>query len=235
MGAINAEFLCELYVKYAAELREVRDSQRDFRTAKSAGDFEAQLDDVEAELTYLQLRERAPKVVVEIGTFHGWSTTWILQALRKNGAGHLYSYDIVDNVVRNVPDELREGRWTFTKGDVRRQLATMPTEVDYLFIDAAHSASFANWYIRELFPRVPGGIRVSVHDVYHSRFAVPLSEGAVIMRWIKKNDVPYFTASPAKDPASFGRILEVKRELGLLEPVHDGKDNPMIFFDLPAR
>lgn len=235
MGAINVEFLSELYVKYAAELREVRDSQRDFRTAKSAGDFEAQLDDVEAELTYLQLRERAPKVVVEIGTFHGWSTTWILQALRRNGVGHLYSYDIVDNVVRNVPDDLRDGRWTFTKGDVRQHLASMPTDVDYLFIDAAHNASFAKWYISELFPRVPGGIRVSVHDVYHYRFAVPLSEGAVIMRWIKRNNIEFFTASAAKNPTDFQRLLAVKQELGLLDRVHDGRDNPMIFFDLPVR
>jgi hypothetical protein len=34
--------------------------------------------------------------VVEIGTFHGWSTTWIFQTLRDNGTGHLYSYDVLD-------------------------------------------------------------------------------------------------------------------------------------------
>ncbi|MCD9878427.1 class I SAM-dependent methyltransferase [Streptomyces guryensis] len=38
---------------------------------------------------------------MEIGTFLGWSTTWILQALKDNGTGHLYSYDIVDHVARN--------------------------------------------------------------------------------------------------------------------------------------
>ena len=42
--------------------------------------------------------------MVEIGTFHGCSTIWILQALRGTGTGHLYSYDIVDRVVRGVPE-----------------------------------------------------------------------------------------------------------------------------------
>ena len=40
-----------------------------------------QLDDVEAELTYLALREHRPDAVMELGTFQGWSTTWILRAL----------------------------------------------------------------------------------------------------------------------------------------------------------
>ena len=88
----------DLYRKYADDLAAVRDEQR-----RRLPGIRAQLDDVEAELTYLRLRELRPSTVVEIGTFHGWSTTWLLSALRDNGVGRLLSYDVVDHVVRSVP------------------------------------------------------------------------------------------------------------------------------------
>ena len=71
-----------------------------------------------------------------------------------------------DNAVRNVPDELAGDRWTFVRGDVRQNLAALPADTGHLFVDAAHGARFARWYLAELFPRVPSGIPVSVHDVH---------------------------------------------------------------------
>ncbi len=135
MDAITTDHIRTLYQKYEKDLRAVRDAQRQFLRDRGKS-MKAQLDDYEAEITYLLLRDLRPDVVVEIGTFYGWSTMWILSALRDNEAGHLHSFDIVDNVVRNVPAELSEGRWTFTKGDVREHLGKVPADVDYLFIDA---------------------------------------------------------------------------------------------------
>ena len=60
---------------------------------------------------------------MELGTFQGWSTTWILRALRDNGHGHLHSFDQVDAVLRTVPADLADGRWTFVPGDVAANLA----------------------------------------------------------------------------------------------------------------
>ncbi len=234
MTQISVDSLIELYSKYQAELRVARDEQRAFKAGRSA-EFRAQLDDVEAEITYLLIREHAPRTVVEIGTFHGWSTSWILRALRDNGAGRLFSFDIVDNVVRNIPAELSADRWTFTRGDVRQNLDSLPQPVDYLFIDAAHNASFAKWFIKDLFPLVPAGIPVSVHDVFHNSFAMPFSEGAVLMRWLKEQRAPWFTAAYKKAPREFARLDAHRRSLGLTDAVHDGKDNPMVFFHLPAR
>ena len=88
---METEHACGLYRKYASDLATVIDEQRGFTAPK-------QLDDIEAELTYLRLRELRPAKVMELGTFHGWSTTWMLRALRDNGTGHLYSYDRVDHV-----------------------------------------------------------------------------------------------------------------------------------------
>ena len=211
----------DLYRKYADDLAAVRDEQR-----RRLPGIRAQLDDIEAELTYLRLRELRPETVVEIGTFHGWSTTWLLSALRDNGSGRLLSYDVVDHVLKSVP---ADDRWTFTKGDVRT--AQLPEEIDYLFLDAAHSASFARWYIGALFGRLTG-TPVSVHDVFHGRRPMPFSEGAVLVRWLTERKIDYFTPSLKRAPETFAALLAVKRELGLAEPIRAGRDNPMVFFEL---
>lgn len=217
----------ELYRKYADDLAAVREQQR-----RRLPGIRAQLDDIEAELTYLRLRELQPATVVEIGTFHGWSTTWLLSALRDNatGNGRLLSYDVVDHVLASVPADLAGDRWTFTRGDVRKN--QLPAEIDYLFLDAAHSARFARWYLAELFGRLRG-TPVSVHDVFHGRRPMPFSEGAVLVSWLTEQKIPYFTPSARRAPDAHAELLAVKRELGLDEPVRPGRDNPMVFFDLP--
>ncbi|RJQ74694.1 class I SAM-dependent methyltransferase [Pseudonocardiaceae bacterium YIM PH 21723] len=231
MPEATFEFIAKLYRRYADELAAARSRQQAFLAANPQ--VKAQLDDIEAEITYLLLREHEPRVVVEIGTFHGWSTTWILQALADNGRGELRSFDIVDHAVHNVPAELAGDRWTFHQGDVRQRTDAIPADTDYLFIDAAHSMRFANWYIDNLFPRVRSGIPVSVHDVFHGRWAKPFTEGPVILRWLSGKQVPYFTASAARARTDYRRLMALKQELGLADPVRTSTHNPMIFFTLP--
>lgn len=233
MRPIDIEFVSGLYEKYRDSLATVRDSRRRF-CRDTRGTMTPQLDDLEAEITYLLLREYRPETVMELGTFHGWSTSWVLSAIRDNGIGHLYSFDIVDNVLSNVPEELAADRWTFRKGDIRQHVDTAPENIDYLFVDAAHNGRFARWYIDNLFPRVPSGIPVSVHDVFHGKRALPFTEGAVVVKWLASKNTDFFTPSPARARDTHDALWRRKRELGLDEPVRDGRDNPMIFFRLPA-
>jgi predicted O-methyltransferase YrrM len=227
---IDVDHVIQLYRTYATDLDRVREIQR--KRLAPPTSMKAQLDDIEAEITYLLLREARPETVVEIGTFHGWSTTWILQALRDNGTGHLYSYDVVDHVVRNVPEQLSAGCWTFTQGDVRENLEKIPDTADFLFIDAAHSASFARWYIQHLMPCMRPGIPVCVHDVFHGRRTLPFTEGAALMRWLADRENSYFTASRAHAPEIHHHLNDVKRSLALGHPLKDSRDNPMVFFTL---
>jgi predicted O-methyltransferase YrrM len=217
--------VCGLYRKYASDLTAVIDEQRAFTAPK-------QLDDIEAELTYLRLRELRPAKVMELGTFHGWSTTWMLSALRDNGTGHLHSYDRVDHVVGEVPEELAAGRWTFTRGNVQDGLDAIPRDLDYLFVDADHGRRFGRWYLEHLFPLVPAGTPVSVHDVFHGRRARPVSEGAEVVRWLGERGIPFFTAARRHSPAVFAEINEVRAELGI-KGARGTTVNPMIWFDLP--
>jgi predicted O-methyltransferase YrrM len=228
---IDLAYVSALYREYAGDLAAVGKQQRAF--AESMGSrMTPQLDDLEAEITYLLLRATRPGVVMELGTFHGWSTSWILSALRDNGSGRLHSFDRIDNVVRNVPEDLADGRWTFVQGDIEETLHRVPADTGYLFVDAAHSSRFARWYLEHLFPRVPSGIPVSVHDVYHFRTTLPLHEGKVVVRWLDERGVPFFTPSRAKARDVYDRLTALREELGLA-PVRGSGANPMIFFEMP--
>jgi predicted O-methyltransferase YrrM len=220
-----------LYRRYAADLGAVIEQQRAFHAANRER-MTPQLDDIEAELTYLYLRELRPATVMELGTFHGWSTTWILSALRDNGTGTLHSFDRIDNVVRNIPAELTAGRWSFVRGDVQKTLDAVPRGVDYLFVDADHGRRFGRWYLAHLFPLIRSGTPVSVHDVFHGRKARMLSEGKEVLSWLDDRHVPLFTAARRHSPETFAALNEVRAELGI-EGARGAGANPMIWFTLP--
>ena len=197
-----------MYVEYAADLVAVRreaDAHRR-RLARSA------LEDMEAEITYLRLRRLQPRRVLEVGALCGYSSFWILAALRDNWraetaqrtASHLsgvskglempelHSFDLVKCSHRTelLPAELRSMR-RFFLGDVFTSLADGlgATSYDYVFLDAEHTASFARRYIPLLEERSGRGGRIvgSVHDVYgldeHDARGVS-EEGAVVVDWL---------------------------------------------------
>lgn len=228
---VDLALVTGLYREHAEALRDAVAAQRAFLAATPS--VVPQLDDVEAEVTYLLLRHARPAHVVELGTFHGWSTTWILRALQDNGAGELHSFDRVDHVVRSVPAALAADRWTFHHGDVRERLADVPRDTGYLFVDAAHTASFARWFLAELFPLVPAGVPVSVHDVFHTRWALPLTEGGAVVGWLRRRGTPWFTAARRRDPAAFTALVELRRELGIAG-ARGTTVNPMLWFTMPA-
>jgi hypothetical protein len=138
---------------------------------------------------------------------------------------------VVDHACRAVPTDLT-GQWTFVHGDVRSTISKFPRDIGYLFVDAAHTASFARWYLAEVFPKITPGTQVSVHDVFHGRRPMPLSEGAVVTKWLAEQRIDYVTAARKAAPDVYERLMQTRRRLGIDEPIHDRRDNPMIFFRL---
>lgn len=225
---LDCEYVTGLYRQFVGELITVRTEQRELRLERPT--MRAQLDDIEAEITYLLIRAHKPQTVVEIGSLHGWSTNWMLRALRDNGSGHLHTYDLVDNARHNVVDALAEGRWTFHRGDARVRLAGHRHEIDHLYIDAAHTRRFADWYLSSLLPGVAPGVPVSVHDVFHRRRPWPFSEGRAVLNWLAERDIDHFTPARAAAPQIHRELMDLRAGLGLTERVHTGRHNPMLFF-----
>ncbi|MEV8511823.1 class I SAM-dependent methyltransferase [Dactylosporangium sp. NPDC051484] len=219
------DILIGWYREHAADLRAAREEQRELLAQRP---MRPKLDDIEAEISYLTVRALRPHTVVEIGSYHGWSTSWLLRALRDNGDGVLYTYDLVGHAARTLPDELTRTRWRFTRGDVRT--TELPDDPGFLLVDARHTAGFARWYTAAVLDRLKPGVAVAVHDVFHGRRPWPNSEGAVLLRWLRERGLGYLTAARRGDPDLREHLLGVKRRLRMSAPVHAGTHDPMVFF-----
>ena len=241
---ISTDYVVSLYRRYIQDLKEVRRRQKWFLMRRNNILFRRlykmrilrtilwpMLDDIEAEITYLLIRDRNPKVIIEMSPNGGWSTTWILQALRDNGSeGQLWSYDLHDTSTKLVPKQLAHGRWHFILGDVRQTIQHLP-DFDYLFIDSDHTQEFAEWYVPILLGRARLGCTVSVHDIFGT--AALSDEGRVVATWLKERGISYWTPSPAAQPHVSQELIEERARLGINYDVRPRRTtNPMMFFDL---
>ncbi len=185
-------------------------------------------DDLEAEITYLLVREAKPQNMIEFSPASGWSTSWILSALRDNDKGILTSFDLEDYATKLIPAELAGDRWVFRLGDVKENIRAV-SGIDYLFVDSDHSAPFADWYLGEVMPKVRAGAPVSIHDIY-LRKQETYGEIGRVLDWLGKQRIEYITASRyAKDSIRVS-VFDKRRELDLDSQIHFSGVNSAVFF-----
>jgi predicted O-methyltransferase YrrM len=90
-----------------------------------------------------------PRAVVETGVARGFTSRVVLEAMRRNGAGHLWSIDLppaldrrqVNEIGIAVPESLRTN-WTFIEGSSRRRLPKLLSqlgEIDLFIHDSMHT------------------------------------------------------------------------------------------------
>lgn len=98
------------------------------------------------ELLYAWVRGGAPEFVLETGVANGVSSSYLLEALERNGHGALHSFDIEPKAGQLVDARLR-ARWRFhvlpprrSDEELRRVLSELPP-VELAFLDADHSYS----------------------------------------------------------------------------------------------
>jgi hypothetical protein len=212
----DLETVLRLYRLHAGTLREAREEQREVLPQYQGKG----LDDIEAELIYLVLRAARPAAVVEIGAGPGWSTSWILRALRDNGAGRLHSFDRTDDATRTVPEELSGHRWIFTPGDARLRMDRLPPKPGFLLVDAP---GVGRWCVRRLLPWLAPGTPVAVRGSVRDRWEV--------RRWLAARGIASLTASRWADPDTHERLVDHKRKLRMSAPVRPGRANPTLFFE----
>jgi hypothetical protein len=94
------------------------------------------------------IRHKRPKNVVETGVAHGVTSRCVLEALERNGSGHLWSIDLppTDRFWRNqVGAAVGDGfadRWSYVEGSSRRRLPSLLSslgEIDLFIHDSLHS------------------------------------------------------------------------------------------------
>lgn len=184
------EMLDGWYSQYASDLEKVRDKAR-----KWPG--HPQSDDLEMSISYLRLRATKPAVVWECAPADGWSSLFILQALKDNGVGHLYSFGLepkktVFNFMNDCCSDLtalwsyREGyledftgKYDFQNGKGGFQDSTGYVEVpmpQYVYMDALHTTAFGKMYANVLLDKLVGHVHVSMHDAFRDGWSKSSTE-----------------------------------------------------------
>jgi cephalosporin hydroxylase len=123
-----------------------------------------------------------PEVVIETGVAHGVSSRIVLETLRENDRGHLWSIDLpfpFDHRLHGetgvvVTDSCRS-RWSYVEGSSKQRLPPLVAKVDHveMFIhDSLHTAENTLFEMEQVAPAIsPGGVML-VDDIdSHMGFA----------------------------------------------------------------
>ena len=126
----------------------------------------------ESGLLYLLVRILRPITVLETGVCHGKSSTFILQALKDNKMGALYSIDI-EKRRWIVPYELRH-YWHFIFGSSNEKLAPLLEELGQIGMflhDSAHTYENMLFEYQTVWPFIrKNGILLSHNISYNNAF-----------------------------------------------------------------
>ena len=167
---LDRELLYHLYRTYGSDLRSLK-------LFEGRPAFGAAYHKEERRILYMMVRHAAPELIVELSPKRGLSTAHMALALEHIGRGRILSFELswhsVTRAYRNLRDVGLAHRVELVHGDVREELprALRRQGIDagalrFLFIDSDHGAAFARWYLRALFPCVPRGGIVHVHDIF---------------------------------------------------------------------
>jgi hypothetical protein len=123
-----------------------------------------------------------PSVVIETGVAHGVTSRVVLEALRLNGQGHLWSIDLphpLDHRLHGdtgvaVTDECR-GRWSYVEGSSRQRLPALVADVgqvDLFIHDSLHTARNTLFELEQIASVLsPGGVMLVDDIKSHTGFA----------------------------------------------------------------
>jgi len=138
------------------------------------------------------------KRVMECSPNHGWSTTFIQMALPKESDHRSFDIENYEQTIRgNVTRHTPLRNWLFVEGDFKKTAVAhldFLKELDLLFIDSDHSASFAAWYLEEakLVEQVKPGTLIHIHDVYPLGLEpAGFEESPYVLHWLEKHPNQY--------------------------------------------
>ena len=134
-------------------------------------------DRAQAEAIWCLVAHCRPAIVVETGVAHGLISRVILEGLRRNGNGRLWSIDLpaVDPALHHeigiaVPEDLRS-RWTYVQGTSRRRLPGLVRglkQVDLFVHDSLHTTRNTYFELDTVWPALsPTGVAV-VDDIHRN-------------------------------------------------------------------
>lgn len=120
-------------------------------------------------------RHLRPTNVVETGVGRGFTTRVVLEALERNGIGHLWSIDLPPQLKPELQQQIGLAvgnrclhRWSYIKGSSRRQLPGLMSrlgQVDLFIHDSRHSERNVLFELSQVWPALTMGGAVAVDDI----------------------------------------------------------------------
>ena len=120
------------------------------------------------------IRHLKPARVIETGVAHGVTSRFILEALARNGGGHLWSIDLppIERDLRKqvgmAVGDRYAGRWTYIEGSSRRRLPGMLSQlgqIDLFIHDSLHSERNVRFELDRAWAALKPGGAIVVDDV----------------------------------------------------------------------
>lgn len=155
-------------------------------------------DRAQAEAIWCLVAHLRPATAVETGVAHGLTSRVILEGLRRNGTGQLWSIDLpaVDPALHYeigaaVPEDLRS-RWTYVAGTSRRRLPELVRglrRVDLFVHDSLHTARNVSFELDTVWPTLPSGGVAVVDDIDRSLGFSRFTGRAAPVTWIAARHV----------------------------------------------
>jgi Methyltransferase domain len=139
-----------------------------------------------------------PAVVIETGVAHGLTTRVILEGLRRNGSGRLWSVDLpaIDPALHHeigiaVPADLRP-QWTYLEGTSRRRLPGLVRRlrrVDLFLHDSLHTTRNTYFELETVWPTLPPGGAAMADDIHRNLGFSRFIEQAAPAAWVAARHV----------------------------------------------
>jgi predicted O-methyltransferase YrrM len=126
-------------------------------------------------LAWCLTRHLRPRTIVETGVGRGLTTRVLLEALERNGGGHLWSIDLPPLLERGlaeetgaaVPESLHH-RWTLLRGSSRRRLPGLVAElgeIDLFVHDSLHTTRNVRFELSQVWPALRPAGAALIDDV----------------------------------------------------------------------
>jgi predicted O-methyltransferase YrrM len=155
-------------------------------------------DRAQAEAIWCLVAHLRPTTVVETGVAHGLTSRVILEGLRRNGNGHLWSVDLpaIDPALHHeigvaIPADLRS-RWTYVEGTSRQRLPGLVRglqRIDLFLHDSLHTTRNTRFELDTVWPAVrPAGVAV-VDDIHRNLGFSRFIAAAAPQEWVAARHV----------------------------------------------
>ena len=120
-------------------------------------------------ITALMIARNA-QCVVELGTYLGYTSDWLIRAMERNKGGRFFGIELeLDRVNatygRLIAQKLEYVSWRILHGSTIDKIPLLPDSIEFAWVDDCHEAPHVDQELALLRPKMAAGGIICLHDV----------------------------------------------------------------------